>query len=391
MQWAHAVRLDLPEEATARETRWAAAALLPMVAALEASPVARASAAFSGAALGALARHGCGALLDRVRRRAGERQLELAATAMHGALLPLLPKPELLRQLALSDAENLRVFGDEIYRPATLWSPHLATDGYLEQVLAEAGFTVMLVDDRALPVRPWPADRLPASAAFPGLTLLPSAHEACELLRRERVGLATLRSLRPQPTDVASAIVTACDLDARSGTPRAFLEAAGGDRLVRLVEVVERLPASEPVRAPAGSDSASEAALASGRPFERWFRPDDALNARQWGLATLAAESCLSLEEAGLGAVPAVRKLRRTMDLSWRARAFESRLAPGLRERWFRGLAAAVDGARAFLPAERNESLAELVSELGELVSGPTDRLPPRSPGFAAPQPQPGL
>jgi hypothetical protein len=392
MQWAHAVRLDLPEDASARETRWLAAAFAPMVGALEASPIGRASVALSGAALRALEQHGCGALLERVKRLAGLRQLELASTAMHGALLPLLPPAELRRQLTLSDEENLRVFGPDIYRPATLWSPHLATSAPLERVIADLGYTVLLVAERALSASAWPTDQLATSASFPGLTLVPTVPEACVSMRRGRLGYRELMRIRPVPPDAAAAaLVTACDLGARSPTPRAFLEGAKGDRLVRVVEVVERLPATRAVAARAYSSAESLAGIAGRGPFVRWFRPREALNERQWALVTLAAEACESLRTRGVEALPAARHLRRTVDRAWRARFFEPGLPSARRTRWIDALAQAADGVRGLVPREAAEALDDVAAELARIMRGSAggarstwtgpETPPPDSPG----------
>lgn len=322
MYWVPAIRLDLPADADAPATRRLAAAAAALLAALDASPVARLNVAVSGAALEALKAHGGDALLATLARLAAAGAVEFVGTAAHGALLPLLPAAEIARQLALNDVQNARVFGD-LYRPLALWPPELAVSPRVLEAAARAGFEAVLVDEAVLPDGPdgGPGERIDAVKGLPGLFLLPRSRRLSEALaegrarsREELVGPAD-----PLATGRPGFCLLALEVTARPAPPPALLGLFARDTTLRMQDLLKQFPKDRSVQPLAGSQRSTLAELARGQPFAPWFSAGAPRQEARWQLARQLARTLAGFEAHGLGALPQVRQARRALDLAWRA------------------------------------------------------------------------
>ncbi len=316
MSWVPCVRLDLPDDAGLHEARWLAAAAEPILAAVRQNSVAHLNVAVSAAALAAFERHGCEELLAELVALAARRKIELCATAAHGALLPLLPPAEALRQLELNDRSGERLFG-VLYRPGCLWPPALAVSRRLLEAASRLGYEAVLVDERAMRAPAgWPGDRIDQAEGFPGLFLLPVSRALNEEVAtghaRTRDALAPPRPGRPRYR------VLAVDITPRLAPPRALLELLARDPTFRAQDVLKHFPLDGTSSPLPSSALSTDAQLAGGQPFAPWFRPGDRRQERRWRLATRLAQAVESLGERALWALPEVRQLRAALDRAWR-------------------------------------------------------------------------
>jgi len=352
MLWVPCVRIDLPVDPTHEHIHAMAHALDAIVSEIEQTEIARASLAFSSAALGCFVREGFGAVLQRVALLADKGSVELLGTAAHGALLPLLPVSEIERQLQLNDAENRRWFGDA-YRPACLWPPQLAVSQKVAEVAAALDYTSMLVDEAAMRVWPdqWPSNRVDAMEGLPGFFLLPCSRHGSSAFAKGLIRThADLRKLAGESSGFPQrriAIITAMDL--REGTApevslRAQLDTAPTARIEELFKVLP-LDRATSLLPCSGRSTADE--IVSGLPFAAWFTPDDDRQRLKWHLMRKLVDALERLASRGYSSEPSVVTLRETVDVCWR-------------ESWWRNL---VEGQTD--PLRR---ILHAVEELGPLL-----------------------
>jgi hypothetical protein len=67
-------------------------------------------------------------------------KLEFTGSAMYHALLPLLPKEEVVRQISQNDIINKEYFGKDVYNPVGFFSPEMAVNNDLIKIISEEGY-----------------------------------------------------------------------------------------------------------------------------------------------------------------------------------------------------------------------------------------------------------
>lgn len=87
-------------------------------------------------------------LLEKIKRLASRGQLEFTASAKYHPFLPLLPKPEILRQIKLNDQTNKKFFG-KLYQPKGFFSPEMAYSKKIAKIANELGYLWILADELA--------------------------------------------------------------------------------------------------------------------------------------------------------------------------------------------------------------------------------------------------
>lgn len=88
-------------------------------------------------------------VLDRLRQAWAAGTLELTDTAAYHPILPLIPREEARRQLAIN-REGLQRWLGPGFRPEGVFPPEMAIDGGLAGLLAEAGYRWAVADDGIL-------------------------------------------------------------------------------------------------------------------------------------------------------------------------------------------------------------------------------------------------
>jgi alpha-amylase/alpha-mannosidase (GH57 family) len=98
----------------------------------------------------------CGAqdVVDGLRRLAESGRIELLGSAMYHPILPLIPTPEIVRQIELNQATNRRAFGD-IYAPRGFFPPELAYDAVVADAAVRTGHRWILTSGVACATE-WP-------------------------------------------------------------------------------------------------------------------------------------------------------------------------------------------------------------------------------------------
>ena len=148
--------------------------------------VLRLNLALSAAALTALEREGLLPLIDRIADLAAD-GASICSQRRHGAVLPLLLRDEVLRQLDLTHTINQRIFGDS-WHPSTLWPSALAFSYKVAELAQERDFSSILVDEAAMRTPGhWPGDRIDCIDKMPGMFLLPCSRAATHALAKGEI------------------------------------------------------------------------------------------------------------------------------------------------------------------------------------------------------------
>jgi hypothetical protein len=381
MFWAPCVRVDFPIGAPSHEVRWYAAALDPIVTAIEASEVTMTSLAISGAALLAFDRHGLKPLIDRIAELAADRRIELAATAAHGGLLPLMPEEEAQRQILINDSINRMYFGDA-FRPVCLWPPMLAISQKVVKMAARLGFSSLLVDEAAMRIWPavWPGNRIDFVEHQPGLFLLPSSRRASRAFERGSIRVrADLEQLSPDLSPGAKTyLITAEELSPRSAAYRAWLATLDQEPTVTLERLFNHFPLSRSTSPLPCSALSTPEELSNGLPFAEWFRPGHEQHSMQWRLMTQLAKGIEALAKEGLVALPSYQLLRDVADRSWRESWWRVDQPEQVSEQ-IAEIRVALEPLQSRLPETLQREIAELMQPFSH------DLIPTRAPRIEEP------
>lgn len=376
MFWAHAVHVDLPVDAGSAEAHRAASALTVLLDVVDRSVVGQLSLAISGAATVAFARHGEGRVLDRIAALRDQMRLDLLATAMHGALLPLLPPEEIHRQLDLSDAENERVFGD-LYRPLLLWSPQLAYSRKVAEVAAKRGLIGMIVDELAMRrgAAPWPGRTVPALEGLPGFFLLPRSRVVSDAMQADGIH-AREDLLRLAPGlrwEQERYLLTTEESGRELRTHDELAKTFHVDISVRASALIEHFPLGGTVSPLPCSARTRAEELHRGIPFSAWFSPDSPLQDAQWRFYLGTLETLRELERQGLQAMPGVRRLRGELDVmareSWWRAASPEDWAPATVLDGMERLRHRIADVLPLIDPERAEDLDDLASQIASATA----------------------
>ncbi len=87
-------------------------------------------------------------LIDGLAEAGRQGKVEFTGSAMYHALMPLLPRAEMLRQIKVNDQTNRRYLGDA-WKPQGFFLPEMAWRSEVGPVLQEAGFKWVIMDEIA--------------------------------------------------------------------------------------------------------------------------------------------------------------------------------------------------------------------------------------------------
>ena len=93
-------------------------------------------------------------IVQGLRRVAEDGRIELLGSAMYHPILPLIPEPEIERQIQLNHATNRRAFGD-VYAPRGFFPPELAYGPVINDAVARTGHQWILTSGAACATE-WP-------------------------------------------------------------------------------------------------------------------------------------------------------------------------------------------------------------------------------------------
>lgn len=320
-----------------------------------------------------LLRHGLGGVLHGLGAAAERGQIEFAAGSRNHALLPLLPRAEAARQLALGEEAMREVLG-LTFRPRGLVPPQLALARGVAEVAADRGLGWVLCDELALGRQGGAPTRALASLrGRPDLLLHFRDRELSRRLGRGELsdGRALARAASARAPGGHMVLAVPAELFESAGVAFATLEDAlsrpADDLLLTTVGSLRALyPERVPVEPLPSSWRTTPEELSSGRPFAPWSDMTNELQAMLWRLASLGWDEAARLA-AARDERPEAGRLRSLLDEGLHSSTFrfasERNWDPPTVRHGARKLLSAIEagGVVAALPEAR--SLSERIEE----------------------------
>lgn len=279
----------------------------PLFHQLKRSPALRLTLNFSASLGEQLLALGYDSILKGLRQMVKRGQLELTASVKYHPLLPLIPKSEFLRQLALNNAFHEQAIGPS-YRPRGFYLPEMAYSPSVGRLVAQLGYSWLALDEVSLTgqlgavnfQRGYKLKRTALKIAFRNRTT--SDLFFMDFLKSPEVFFSILK----QDPRIKDTLLTAFDGENLGHHNHKLLNvwlSIVRSRRYQLVTVSEllsfyrRFLSVEPVPS---SWASRESELKAGLPYYLWHNKHNSIHLRQWQLTklVLAAFSATSQSQA---------------------------------------------------------------------------------------------
>lgn len=112
----------------------------PIINALKEHSEAKATLNINGTLTEQLNDFGYTNLIESITTLASREQIEFTGSAKFHPLLPLIPAPEIKRQIELNNKTNKQFFGSKVYKPRGFFPPEMAISGEVLDVVKKMGF-----------------------------------------------------------------------------------------------------------------------------------------------------------------------------------------------------------------------------------------------------------
>lgn len=273
----------------------------------------------TGALLDLFDRHGYRDLLDCLRAAGKEGRIEFTGTAKYHAFLPFLAPEEIVRQIRLNNQTN-RFYLGKVYAPRGFFPPEMAYKKEIAQLVADEGFSWMLLDEIA-------ATGVPGEVDYTAINTIRTT--PLKVFFRERrlsnlimsAVVRSKRSLLEATQDEQRAdryIVTAMDGET-FGHHRPGLEQmlfalfhVPQFQMLKLSELIDRFPLGRAISPVRSTWASSEQDIRRGIQFLSWSDPENEIHRWQWKLLSMVLREVRTLRRSS----SAYRRIREKMDVA---------------------------------------------------------------------------
>ncbi len=131
----------------------------PIVETLKSHPNAKVTININGTLTEQLNDFGYTDVIEGLITLAARNQIEFTGSAKYHPLLPLLPEPEIVRQIELNNETNGRFFG-EVYKPRGFFPPEMAISEDVINVVKDAGFEWIIMSGIANKLPEFPTNQI---------------------------------------------------------------------------------------------------------------------------------------------------------------------------------------------------------------------------------------
>ncbi|MBI4499314.1 MAG: hypothetical protein HY689_15620 [Chloroflexi bacterium] len=297
MRWANFLHLyQPPTQSEAVTRRITDECYRTLVALLRAAPQARVTLNISGCLTEQLARWDGADVIAGLRELAEDGRVEFTGSAMYHAILPLLPRSEIERQIALNEETNRRYFGP-VYRPSGFFPPEMCYSPAVAEVVAAMGFRWVIVDELCH------AGRL-GTVRSDTLYRVSGFDDFWVFFRNRRYSAALTYGAFPTAAAFLAALGPLHEQEGylligtdgeiyghhRPGQERLLEEIYGQTLLppVTISDLFQHVSRVEEARPVPGSWSTWEHELHEGAPYSHWTYPGNTLQDLQWELTARA-------------------------------------------------------------------------------------------------------
>jgi hypothetical protein len=291
----------------------------PIAEAILANKGARLTINFTGVLLDQLDQWGHRDVIDMYAEAVRRGQVELVGSAKYHTILPLLPADEALRQLEINNETGRKYFGD-LWKPAGVFLPEMAYSPGLTQIIEQAGFKWVLLDELAYNGRVGQVD-YSKTYQIEGSSLKAVFREhrlSSTIMSAAPRDIARLRDAAREELAKDRYILTGMDGETfghhRVGHEQLlfsmFREPELG--LATVSEVFERFTDVETVKTIACTWASSERDIAEGVQFISWRDPKNEIHALQWEMLELAVSEMSRMPSSH----PEYLRLREKLDVA---------------------------------------------------------------------------
>ncbi|NHJ85525.1 MAG: hypothetical protein FK734_08690, partial [Asgard group archaeon] len=100
-------------------------------------------------------------IIDSIRTLIERKQIDLVGSSCYHAILPLIPKEEILRQIQLNEELHHKVLGKYLFKPKGFWLPEMAYEYRVIEPLIESNYEWTVLSSIAYPDTNLPDDIIP--------------------------------------------------------------------------------------------------------------------------------------------------------------------------------------------------------------------------------------
>lgn len=264
----------------------------PLVNVLNDHPDARITLNINGTLTEQLHDYGFSDVIDGFASLASASQIEFTGSAKFHPLLPLIPEPEVIRQIELNDQTNRYFFG-EAYKPRGFFPPEMAISEDIFDPIKRMGFEWLALGGIASTASTWPTNNINQHPN--GLKLIfrdDLVSVDCAFDRVNDVD-AFANRLKWQNTDEDYYVILAMDGETFGHhIKHAFtnflvplfdaLPHRDDIQMHTISEIVDMFPAGEVQEPRASSWSTMSYDIQRDIPFPLWFDPNNAIHVEQY-------------------------------------------------------------------------------------------------------------
>ncbi|TFF93424.1 MAG: hypothetical protein EU543_03675 [Promethearchaeota archaeon] len=263
----------------------------PILGAVKTHPEAKITLNINGTLVEQLYDYGFTEIIEGITTLASRGQIELTSSAKFHPLLPLLPQPEIERQIKLNDSTNRNFFG-EIYRPRGIFPPEMAISEEVLRTVSNMGFEWIIMSGIANILPKFPTTFI--SQHHNGLKLLfrdDYISIDCAFNRINNVENFANR-LKYRNTSEDYYVILAMDgetfghhvkhaIDDFLNPLFDFLPSREDIKICTISEIVDKFPIGEKQQPRDSSWSTMPYDIANNIPFPLWFDPHNKIHIEQ--------------------------------------------------------------------------------------------------------------
>lgn len=264
---------------------------VPLFALLERNPKVKMTINISASLSELLHRLGYDDLLQRIRRLAERRQIELTGSAAYHPLLPRLPFSEIARQVKLNEQINRKFFG-EVYKPRGFFPPELGYSHEVGDALANLNYEWVLVECCCAPKEPVAYDRVYRLSDQKLLIFFRNKELSLAIAFRTTKTAGEFVSLSQKLLKKNEYLLTAMDGETfghhwKDGLTL-LADLLPNFETVTVSELITIYPKREKTNPMESTWAASHEECKLGEIYPRWDNPGSPLHPKQWELLGLA-------------------------------------------------------------------------------------------------------
>ncbi len=294
----------------------------PMLKAVASSTNARITANFSGCLLDLFDINGYHDLLDLIKNAISSGTLELVGSAKYHALLPLLTKNDIYRQI-VSNQDTLQFYLGRTVRISGFFPPEMAVDSKVLSVLNELSFKYVLLDEVSVQKTSELSSNVLFKDKISGLTILPRHRRLSNLIMSSIVRNKTsFYDSVHEEISTGGYYISAMDAETfghhRPGLENLLFSLIKETKMyqqMNLSDICSQKFPLEFVNVFPSTWSSSREDLEQGIQFKSWQDPENSIHKLQHKLYFIARTELSRLESSSVSKL-SMRKARNKYDIS---------------------------------------------------------------------------